>query len=289
LPTLAAPAKGRIAALGAAAGAVTIAYFLAARLGLALLSAHSGVAIFWPASGIAAGILIVFGQRAAAAVVVGVMVGTVAANFMSDRSLWWTAIFKGFCNTGEAVLAAWLLEQWFDRPFTFGDLRRVLGFLAAAGLATAASAIGGAATITVLHSAAPYWDTWCTWFLSDGVGIVVVAPLVIALSQVWHKPLPRRVWIEGVAVLGGTTLASFYCMTHETGSWLSFSPGAIVFPLLLWLTARCEPTFGMAGAFIASAAVIIATTFGVGRFGDTAIPIMERVKGAQVATMFVTT
>jgi PAS domain S-box-containing protein len=123
---------------------------------------------------------------------------------------------------------------------------------------------------------------------SDGVGIVVVAPLVIALGQVWRKPLLLRVWIEGVGVLGVTALAGFYCMTHETGSWLSFSPGAILFPLLLWLTARCEPTFGIAGAFIASAAVIIATTFGVGRFGDAAIPIVERVKGAQVATMFVT-
>jgi hypothetical protein len=46
-----------------AAGAIAIAYFLAARLGLALLSKPSDVAVFWPASGIAAGILIVLGWR----------------------------------------------------------------------------------------------------------------------------------------------------------------------------------------------------------------------------------
>jgi PAS domain S-box-containing protein len=46
--------------------------------------------------------------------------------------------------------------------------------------------------------------------------------------------------------------------------------------------------FGIAGAFIASMAVIFAVIFGIGRFGDAAVPIMERVKGAQAATTTVT-
>jgi integral membrane sensor domain MASE1 len=70
-----------------ALGAVAIAYFLAARLWLALLSKPSDVAVFWPASGIAAGILIISGRRACLPLVIGVVVGTVAANLMSDRSL----------------------------------------------------------------------------------------------------------------------------------------------------------------------------------------------------------
>ena len=45
------------------------------RLGLALRSAGSDVAVFWPASGLAAGILITFGQRARPALVIGVVVG----------------------------------------------------------------------------------------------------------------------------------------------------------------------------------------------------------------------
>jgi len=62
------------------AGAVGIAYFLAARLGLALVSPPSDVAVFWPASGLAVGFLIIFGQRVGPAVAIGVIVGTVAAN-----------------------------------------------------------------------------------------------------------------------------------------------------------------------------------------------------------------
>jgi len=184
LPTSAAVARGWVPFF-AASVAVAIAYLLAARLGLALLSAHSDVAVFWPASGLAAGVLITFGPRSRPALIIGVVIGTVAAG----RELL-TSIFNGSWNAGEALLVAWLLERWFGQPFTFGDLRRVVGFLVAACLATAASGIGGAATLTLLHpeTTAPYWDVWREWFLSSWVGLVVVAPLVIAMAQTWRKP-----------------------------------------------------------------------------------------------------
>jgi two-component system, sensor histidine kinase PdtaS len=277
----------RKAGIFAAAGAIAIAYFLAAGLGLALLSAPSDVAVFWPASGLAAGILIIFGRRARPALVIGVLAGTIAANLLSDRSLA-TSTLKGFCDAGEAVLVAWLLERWFGPAFAFDDVRHVLGLVAAAALGVAASALGGAATMTLLHTAAPFWDVWHAWFLASGVGIVVVAPLVIGLGQLWHeRPSPGE-WIESVGVLALLSVTTLYVVSHPAGSWVSFSPGALVLPFLLWLTARCRPTFAIAGAFVASAVVLFGTTFGIGRFGDASIAIAERVKGAQAAMMMVT-
>ena len=55
-------------------------------------------------------------------------------------------------------------------------------FFAAVGLATAASAVSGAATMSVFHTMAPFWDVWRDWFLSGVVGIVVVTPLIIGLG-----------------------------------------------------------------------------------------------------------
>jgi len=81
----------------------------------------------------------------------------------------------------------------------FGDLRRVAGFFVAAGLATAATALGGAAIMTLLHTAPSYWEVWRAWFLSGWVGIVVVAPLVIGLRQVWREPPSRGELLEGVS------------------------------------------------------------------------------------------
>ena len=188
-------ARKWLLALGSTVG-VAIAYFLAARLGLAL--PIQGVAVFWPAAGIAVGVLITFGRRVLAPVVIGVFAATIAANFMSDRTLW-TPVLKGLCHAGEAVLTAWLIEQWFGRAFAFDNVRRVLGFVAAAGLGAAASAIAGAATVTLLHAPLPFWDVWRAWFLADAVGMVVVAPLVIGLGQLWREPPSGVDSIEGVA------------------------------------------------------------------------------------------
>jgi PAS domain S-box-containing protein len=281
------PAAGTgIATLGAAAG-IAVAYFLAAQLGLSLLATPSDVAVFWPASGLAAGILIAAGRQVGMASVLGIVLGTVAANLLSDRSLA-TSILKGFCNAGEAILVAWLLERWFGRPFTFGDLRRVVGFFGAAALATATSAVGGAVIMTTLHTAAPFWDVWRTWFLSDAVGIVVVAPLLIELSQLRRElRVPGEV-MEAAGALAVLGLASTYIAVAPTGSWLSFSPVCIVLPLLVWLAARVHRIFAIAGALLVSFPVICATTLGIGHFGDGAMPTMERVQGAQATVTMVT-
>jgi PAS domain S-box-containing protein len=231
--------------------------------------------------------LIKFGRRIRPALVLGVIVGTVAANLISDRSFL-TSLLKGFCNAGEAVLVAVLIERWFGRAFDFNDLRRVLVFVAASCIGAAASALGGAVTMTLFHGPAPFWDVWRAWFLSDWIGIVMTAPLVIGLGQIWRK-LPSRVEaIEGVGVLSLVGLIGFDAIAHPTGSWLSFDPDAAVLPLLLWLVARCPPIFGIAGAFVESLSVIYAMTLGIGHLGDAAVPLAERVGAAQVIITMVT-
>jgi integral membrane sensor domain MASE1 len=58
-------------------------YILSAKLSLALLT-PDGVAVFWPAAGVAAGALIAFGPRARWAVVAGTMVANKVAKNHGD-------------------------------------------------------------------------------------------------------------------------------------------------------------------------------------------------------------
>jgi integral membrane sensor domain MASE1 len=134
---------------------VSVAYFLAARLSLALLSKVDGVAVFWPASGVAAGVLIGLGPAARLPVAAGAMAATIVANLLGDRSLLSSIVFA-LCNAGEAVLTAWLIERQFGSRFTLDRLPNVLGLLAAAIAGTAVSGIGGAAGFVYFHrSTAP--------------------------------------------------------------------------------------------------------------------------------------
>ena len=106
--------------------AVGIIYFLAARLSLALLTQPEGVAVFWPAAGVSAGILIALGPPARWPVVFGTIIATLVANLLGDRQVWSALVFA-VCNAGEAVLAAWLIEHYFGSNFSLSKLRNVLG------------------------------------------------------------------------------------------------------------------------------------------------------------------
>src|SRR5215468_6689616 len=147
-----------------------------------------GVAVFWPAAGVAAGVLIAFGTRARWGVVVGTMVATIVANLLGDRNLWSSIVFA-LCNAGEAVLTAWLIERYFGSPFSLDRLSHVLGLLAAAIIATAISGIGGTLGFALFHAAsASIFVTWQEWFASDALGIATIAPLVIGLASAARQP-----------------------------------------------------------------------------------------------------
>src|SRR5260370_878641 len=69
--------------------------------------------------------------------------------------------------------------------------------------------------------------------------------------------------------------------------WQTVRPIALLFPILLWLAVRCRPGFAAAAVFIVSLAIIWAMTFGSSHFRILAIPVGDRITGAQVAILIV--
>lgn len=268
--------------------AVCCAYFLAARLGLGLLLQPDGVALFWPAAGISSGILIAFVRQTRLAVAVAVMAATVAANLMGDRNIW-AALASAVCNAAEALIVAAIIQYYFRADFGLDRLQQVIGLLAAAVAATAVSGIAAAISYRLFHSPdVPMLTTWRHWFASDALGIIAVAPLVIGLCTAARSPPARRELVEGAVALALLTVMTGIIILLPSEPWQTLVPGALLFPVLLWLAARSRPVFAAAGAFIVSLTVGWATVFGIGHFGDTALPLEDRILQAQVVILFVT-
>jgi len=282
--TRADPTLPRIGAIGLAI-AVGIAYFVAAQLGLALLTKPDGVAVFWPAAGVSSGVLIVLGRDARLPVASGVMVATIIANLTGDRNIWSATVFA-LCNAGEALLTAWLIERYFGSGFSPDRLRHMLGLLAAAIVATAASGVGGTMAFKLFHSpTAPLWTIWGHWFASDAVGIITVAPLMIGFAKALRKPPPPNEIIEGIVALVVLAVINAITVLLPPESWEPALPPALLFPFLLWIAARCQPVFAAAAVFIVSLTIVWTITFGLGHFGDTALPIGDRILEAQIAIL----
>jgi signal transduction histidine kinase len=276
-----------IGAMGLAV-AVGIVYFLAARLSLALLTKPEGVAVFWPAAGVSAGVLIALGSRARWPVVVGTMVATIVANLFGDRNLW-SAVLFALCNAGEALLTAWLIGHYFGPDFRLNKLRNVLGLAAAALVGTAVSGIGGAIAYKLFHSTTtPILSTWQHWLASDGLGIVAVAPLLIELASASRDRPPLSELFEGAVAVAALALVSGLAIFLRSDLLATVGPVAVLFAPLLWLAARCRPVFAAAAAFIVSLSIVWTTTFGIGYFGNPGLSIAERVQAAQVSILLVT-
>jgi len=278
-------ARQWVRGLGLAA-AVGVSYFLAAAFSVRFILEPEGVAVFWPAAGLSSGLLIVL-RRARWPVLAGVIVATVATHIIIRDPLW-AGVALGLCNGAEALITAGLIHYYFGRDFNLARPRNVIGLLVAAVVGTSVSGIGGAVTYRLMRGPpAPLLETWQHWFASDAIGIIAVAPLVIALARVMRRPSSRSEVIEGtLAVVALAVMTGLIIPLHHE-PWDDLLPITWLFPILFWLAARCRPAFSAVGAFIVSITIVWTTGLGVGFFGDRSFPITERVMGAQASILVV--
>jgi signal transduction histidine kinase len=266
---------------------VGVAYFVAGRLGVGLVLQPEGVAVFWPAAGISSGVLIALGPRARWPVAAGVIGATMVVHLVIGEPLW-AGTGLGLCNAAEALITAELIERYFGTDFSLDRLRQVLGLLFAALVGTAISAVGGA-VIYRLYSgpSADLVVSWRHWFESDVVGIIIVAPVVIGLAAVLRRPPPRSELIEGAVALAVLAVVTGTIIFAPSKFWLTALPVATLFPILLWITARCRPMFGAAAAFLVCFTIVSTAVFDIGHFGDARIVFGDRILQAQSTIWFV--
>ena len=277
-------------AVAAAAGvmstvAVAIVYFVTARLSLILLEPVDGVAVFWPAAGVASGILIAFGAAARWPVVIGVGIATIAANLLGDRNIW-SSVFFAVANAGEALIVAGLIQRFCGWPFELHELRKVLALFAATIAGTSLSGIAGTLGFVLFHgSPASLPVVWLHWFASDALGTVAVAPLAIGVAALRRNFPPRWELVEGGFALALISLVCALLVFLPNQSWTAVLAIGVLCPLLLWIASRLHPAFTALATFICAITIVWATTFAIGVFGDLRLSAEQRVLGAQAAVL----
>ena len=264
---------------------VALAYFFTARLSLVLLEPVDGVAVFWPAAGVASGILIALGSAARWTVVVGVMAATIAANLLGDRNIWSSAFFA-VANAAEAVIVAGLIHRFCGSPFKLNELRRVLALFAATVIGTSLSGIAGTFGFVLFHgSAASPLVIWLHWFSSDAIGIIAVAPLAIGLASLARNFPPRGEIMEGVLALAVVSLVCALLVFLPNQPWTTELAIGGLCPLLLWIAARLRPAFTAIATFICAITIVWTTIFAIGFFGDLRLSVEQRVLEAQATIL----
>jgi PAS domain S-box-containing protein len=242
------------------------AYFLSAELGLSLAFLNASVSPVWPPTGVAIALVWWLGYR----VMPGVFLGALVANLLLTHVPLATDFGIAVGNTAEAFTAVYLLRRSVGSRDPFNRATDVLRFLLfAVIISTAIAATIG--NVSLCLGGAEKWENfkwlWLTWWLGDGVGAMVVAPLILTWIEHPVERWSRRRWIEGTIllialwVLSATIYTNLFLRTGSGRPW-----GHITIPLLLWAGLRFGPR-GVATAIASFSAIAIwGTINGFGTF-----------------------
>ena len=244
-----------LSALLLAAGA----YYLLARLGLMLALEQSNASPIWPPSGFALVLLLRFGRHLWPAILAGAFLANLAVFHNNQVAtlpiLLGASLAIAIGNTAEALLAQWLLRRLHVGKIALDTQREVYQFAGAVALAALASAAVGVLSlfVTGIIPAALLWQVAATWWTGDFLGLLLLAPLVMAapLPLRWPRWTPGQLSFLGVLTL--STLAVFLGDIRDAAS--QFLPYGLLFFLGLAAVKRWRSMVRMALLIIAGIAI----------------------------------
>jgi PAS domain S-box-containing protein len=236
-----------------------VAYVAAAKLGIELSVAHGVITPVWAPTGISLAALVLYGPRLWPAVALGAVVANVTSG-----ATFGDAVFISVGNTLEAVVGSVLLRRAGFRP-ALDRVRDVFSLIVLGALvSTAIAATNGVTTLWLSGevSGSDYGSEWLLWWIGDGMGDLIVAPLMFVLSTRPWRQLDLRARVEGLVVLA--VLVALSATVFLAGQWRY---PHILFPPLIWATLRFQQLGAVASSFVVAAFAVAGAVNGTALLG----------------------
>jgi len=261
--------------------ALFVGYVASAKLGIELSVAHGVITPVWAPTGIALVALVLYGPSLWPAVALGAVV----ANATSGASIV-DAIFISAGNTLEALVGTYLLRRAAFRP-ALGRVRDVFALILLGAVAsTMVAATNGVTTLWISGDVDHYGSSWLLWWIGDGMGDLIVAPLLFVLAtRPWHR-LDNRTRLEGVALLGALTALS--AVVFLGGQWRY---PHLLFPVLIWAALRFRQFGAVTSSFVVAAFAVAGAVHGTTPLGNGSatevVQILEALTGGVAVSLLI--
>jgi len=167
-------------------------YAVTGKLGLLLAAQTEFATVIWPPSGIALGMLLVYGYRLWPGALIGAMLvhGHLAGSFESmEMFLSATGLASVLAGIGaalQAVIGRYLILKIFDFPLHVERARDAFGFLALAGpVSCLVSATVGTLSLYFLLDwpSSKVMANWMAWWAGDTFGVLAFMPLTLIVCS----------------------------------------------------------------------------------------------------------
>jgi len=256
--------------------AVSIAYFLGAKLGFALKPEPTAVSTLWPPNALLLGALLLVPRRRWIVVIAAALPAHLLSELGSGVPM--GMVLSWFVsNCAQALLGAAILRRYVDGPIRLDSVRRVALFV-----------VGGAIVPTLLASfldtglvklnhlgTGDFWDLWSSRFFSDVLAILAIVPVMVtwgARLPFRLRSIPPRRAIEAAWLAVGLALVCLFVFEEPSGG-LASMPALLFAPLpfLFWASVRFGPA-GVSSALLVFALVSVwGAIHGRGPFDERSI------------------
>jgi signal transduction histidine kinase len=237
---------------------VALAYWVAARLSLNLALVHGQVTPLWPPTGIALVAILVLGRRVWPAIAISAF----AVNLPLGPSPLGAA-FIAAGNTLAPLVSAELMA-WAGFRIQLDRLRDAAAIIVLGALIgmTISATVGS--SVLILSGSVPannFVATWAVWWAGDAMGVLLVAPLLLALlPRTGARSLGWRGEAELTALIAGVGLVTYLLFQNR------FRLEYLVLPLIMGAAWRFRLRGAAPAALVASLVAIWAAVHGNGPF-----------------------
>lgn len=200
---------------------IGLAYYFAHQLAFYFPDSAQVLAAVWPAGGIGLAALILSQRRLWPAILTVLFLVGVSGDLMVGRQLDASLGFM-VANIIESLGCAWLITSLCSENVSFERVKDILALISCAFLLNGLTALIGAGTAT-LTSGQPFWSFYVSWWIADGLGILLVAPLIV----VWiRSPFPLQ-GIQWKRMLETAAFSAIWCASV----WIVFHPRMLENPI----------------------------------------------------------
>ena len=248
---------------------IGLAYFVLAKIGLALASIHPSASPIWPPTGLALAAVMLRGNRVWPAIFFGAWV----ANATTAGSIY-TSSAIALGNTLECLIGGYLISRWSGGLRTFDSPAGVARFALIAFAATSVSATVGVGSLTLAGYAdsARIGSTWMTWWLGDLAGALVITPVIVLWAKSSLRPDSRNEILETGTVLALATLVGVLAFSPLIEQTPSRDPlGFLAVLPLMWAALRCGQRDTATVALVLSGFAVWGTIAGEGPFARSTL------------------
>src|SRR6266852_674011 len=268
-------------------GALAGVYFVAGKLGLKLALVHASASAVWPCTGITLAAFLILGYRVWPAIRPGAFLVNLTTTGSAATSV---GIAVG--NTLEGVVGCYLVTRFaggqhaFERAhdvFKFGFLAGMVSTTLSATIGVTCLAMGGFAEWAM------YGPIWCTWWLGDAVGAVVVTPLVLLWRENPRLEWTRKQMLELAFLFPGLFLTGWVVFGGRFHAALKNYPFEyLCIPFLIWAAFRFGRRKAATAICVLAAIAAWGTLHGYGPFSresqNTSLLLVQAFMGLVAVT-----